>query len=108
MVDAKVWGSKQESSSAAKAADSSKCKCRWKVLIRSEGRGLFPEKREEEKEKRELRSPDGTEPDIGDGVVRVVVAALRATAVVGGAVPVAAAQQTRRTSRGSCGVCHAS
>ena len=26
---------------------------------------------EEEKEKRELRSPDGTEPDIAEGVARV-------------------------------------
>ena len=61
---------------------------------------------EEEKEKRELRSPDGTEPDIAEGVARVdVVDALRATADVGEAVPAAAAQQTVRPSRGSCGVC---
>ena len=63
---------------------------------------------EEEKEKRELRSPDGTEPDIAVGEGRVVDAALRATADVGEAVPAAAAQQTVRTSRGSCGVGHAS
>ncbi len=42
----------------------------------------------------EARRTDGTEPDIVVGVVRVVVVALRATAVVGVVVPVAAAQQT--------------
>ena len=56
----------------------------------------------------ELRSPDGTEPEIVEGEVRVEVDALRATAVVGGVEPVAAAQQTIRTSRRSCGVGHAS
>ena len=78
------------------------------VPLRGEGRGIFPEKMEKEKEKRELRSPDGTEPEIAAGVVRVEVVALRATANVGEVDPVAAAQQTRRTSRGSCGVGHAS
>ena len=76
MADAKVWGSKKEK-----------------------------EKRKEEKEKRELRSPDGTEPDIAAGDVRVEVVALRATAVEGVVDPEAAAQQTKRASRGSCGVC---
>ena len=79
MEDAKVWGSKKEK-----------------------------EKMEEEKEKRELRSPDGTEPDIAAGVVRVEADALRATAEVGVVAIGAAAQQTVRTSRGSCGVGHAS
>ena len=64
---------------------------------------------EEKKEKRELRSPDGTEPDRVAGAVReAVAAALRATAVVGGVDPVAAAQQTIRARLGSCGVGHAS
>ena len=62
---------------------------------------------EEEKEKRELRSPDGTEPDTEVGAARVAGAAPRATAVAGDEVPVAAAQQTRRTRLGSCGVGHA-
>ncbi len=66
------------------------------------------EKREEEKEKRELRSPDGTEPETDVGVARVVDVALRATAVAGDVEPDAAAQQTIRASRGSCGVGHAS
>ena len=76
--------------------------------LRGEGRGLAPEKMEKEKEKRELRSPDGTEPDIEAGEVRVVAVAQRATAIEGAVVPAAAAQQTIRTSRGSCGVGHAS
>ena len=42
----------------------------------------------------EARRTHDTEPDIVVGVVRVVVVALRATAVVGVVVPVAAAQQT--------------
>ena len=62
---------------------------------------------EEEKEKRELRSPDGTEPDRVAGAVRGGAVALRATATVGVDVPVAAAQQTNRASRRSCGVGHA-
>ena len=74
---------------------------------RGEGCGIFPEKMEKEKEKRELRSPDGTEPDNADGAERDVVAALRATAIAGVEAPDAAAQQTIRTSRGSCGVGHA-
>ena len=60
---------------------------------------------EAEKEKRELRSPDGTEPEIAVGEAREAVAALRATADVGAAVPAAAAQQTNRSSSGPCGVC---
>ena len=48
----------------------------------------------------EARRTDGTEPDIVVGVVRVVVVALRATAVVGVVVPVAAAQQTIRVGVG--------
>ena len=64
---------------------------------------------EAEKEKRELRSPDGTEPENGVGVGRelgegVEVVALRATAAAGDA----AAQQTIRARLGSCGVGHAS
>ncbi len=90
MADAKVWGSKKENSSAVKAADYSQRK--WKI----------------KNGKRELRSPDGTEPETAVGVVRVEVVALRATAAVGEVVPVAAAQQTVRASRGPCGVGHAS
>ena len=58
-------------------------------------------------EKRQLRSPDDTEPETVVRVERVVVEALRATAIEGVEEPVAAAQQTGRTSRGSCGVGHA-
>ena len=55
-----------------------------------------------------LRSPHDTEPDVAvDGAGRAEVAPRRAAAV-GVAVPVAAAQQTVRASRGSCGVGHAS
>ena len=62
-----------------------------------------------EKEKRELRSPDGTEAESDVGEVREAVAALRrAAVVVGVAGPVAAAQQTIRASGGPCGVSHAS
>ena len=75
---------------------------------RGEGCGIFPEKMEKEKEKRELRSPDGTEPDTVVGVARAVVVAPRATAVDGVAAPRAAAQQTIRARLGSCGVGHAS
>ncbi len=57
-----------------------------------------------------LRSPHDTEAEaVGvedDG--RAVEVALRRAAVVGVVVPAAAAQQTVRTSRGSCGVDHAS
>ena len=57
--------------------------------------------------KMELRSPHDTEPDeVADAAGRVV-GALRRAAVVGEIAPVAAAQQTVRASRGSCGVCHA-
>ena len=55
----------------------------------------------------ELRSPHDTEADEADDAVGRVVAALRRAAVVGVDVPAAAAQQTGRTSRGSCGVGHA-
>ena len=73
------------------------CKGRWKVLIRSEGCGLV------------LRSPHDTEPDDFEEVVgREVVEALRRAAAVGVVAPAAAAQQTVRTSRRSCGVGHAS
>ena len=75
MADAKVWGSKKEK-----------------------------KKREKEKEKRELRSPDGKEPDAFVDDVGREVDALRATADAGVVVTRAAAQQTNRTSRGSCGV----
>ena len=58
--------------------------------------------------KMELRSPHDTEPEVfGDGDGRDGEAPRRA-AVGGGEVPAAAAQQTGRASRGSCGVCHAS
>ena len=65
---------------------------------------------EKKKEKRELRSPDGTEPDNAAGAVRDGVAgvALRATATVGAVAPEAAAHQTTRARLGSCGVGHAS
>ena len=79
MADAKVWGSKKEK-----------------------------EKMEEEKEKRELRSPRDTEAEAAVDVDGRVDVAPRRAAVAGVVVPVAAAQQTVRTSRGSCGICHAS
>ena len=78
MADAKVWGSKKEK-----------------------------EKMEEEKEKRELRSPRDTEAVVVDDVDGREVVAPRRAASVGAADPAAAAQQTVRTSRGSCGICHA-
>ena len=57
----------------------------------------------------ELRSPRDTEADADvDGAGREVVVAPRRAAGAGDAEPVAAAQQTVRTSRGSCGICHAS
>ncbi len=58
--------------------------------------------------KMELRSPHDTEAVAVVDVVGRAAVALRRAAVVGAAVPAAAAQQTERTSRGSCGVCHAS
>ena len=58
--------------------------------------------------KMELRSPHDTEAEVVVDVAGREVVALRRAAVVGGVVPVAAAQQTGRTSRGSCGVGHAS
>ena len=68
--------------------------------LRGEDRGLFPEKME-------LGIASDTEADeVVDDGVRAEVAPRRAT-VVGGVEPAAAAKQTVRTSRGSCGVCHA-
>ena len=58
--------------------------------------------------KMELRSPRDTEAAIADGVVRDADVAQRATAAGGVVAPRAAAQQTMRASRGSCGVGHAS
>ena len=58
--------------------------------------------------KMELRSPHDTEPDEVVEVDGRVVVALRRAAVVGVEAPAAAAQQTVRTSRRSCGVGHAS
>ena len=55
----------------------------------------------------ELRSPRDTEADVVEDAAGRGAAALRRAADVGAAVPAAAAQQTGRTSRGSCGVCHA-
>ena len=53
----------------------------------------------------ELRSPRDTEPDGAVDDDGREVEALRRAADVGAVVPVAAAQQTGRASRGSCGVC---
>ena len=54
----------------------------------------------------ELRSPRDTEAEVEAAEVDGRDAeALRRAAAVGGEVPAAAAQQTGRTSRGSCGVC---
>ena len=64
--------------------------------IRSEGCGLV------------LRIPHDAEAEVVEGAARGKVEALRATAMVGVAVPTAAAQQTIRTRPGPCGVCHAS
>ena len=56
----------------------------------------------------ELRSPSGTEAEAVADVAGLAGIALRRTAVVGAAVPVAAAQQTGLPSRGCpCGVGHA-
>ena len=63
--------------------------------LRGEGRGLV------------LRSPDGTESDVVDDAAGRAADAPRRAAVVGVEVPAAAAQQTERPSRGSCGVGHA-
>jgi hypothetical protein len=77
MADAKVWGSKKENSSAAKAADSSQRKGKIK------------------NGKMKLRSPHDTEAEAAADVVgRVGVAALRRAAEAGVVAPVAAAQQT--------------
>ena len=53
----------------------------------------------------ELRSPRDTEPDAADDEDGREVVAQRRAALVGDVVPVAAAQQTGRTSRRSGGVC---
>ena len=58
--------------------------------------------------KMELRSPHDTEAVAAVEVVGRVDAAQRRAAVEGVDVPEAAAQQTGRASRGSCGVGHAS
>ena len=63
--------------------------------LRGEDRGLV------------LRSPRGTEPDAVVEVAGRAGDALRRAAVAGVVEPVAAAQQTGRASRGSCGVGHA-
>jgi hypothetical protein len=55
-----------------------------------------------------LRSPRDTEAEAGVDVVGRVAAALRHAAAVGVGAQVAAAQQTGPTSRGPCGVGHAS
>ena len=55
----------------------------------------------------ELRSPRDTEPDEEVDAAGREAVALRRAAAVGVAAPVAAAQQTVGTSRGSCGVGHA-
>ena len=65
MADAKVWGSKKENSSAAKAADSSQRK--WKI----------------KNGKMELRSPHDTEADGAVNVAGRAGAAQRRAAVVG-------------------------
>ena len=57
--------------------------------------------------KMELRSPHDTEPEVVVDEVGRVVDAPRRAAEVGDVAPEAAAQQTVRTSRGSCGVGHA-
>ena len=55
----------------------------------------------------ELRSPHDTEAVVVAEEAGRAADAHRRAAVVGVAVPVAAAQQTIRASRGSCGVGHA-
>ena len=55
-----------------------------------------------------LRSPHDTEADVVADAVELAAFALRRAADVGGAEPAAAAQQTVCSSRGSCGVGHAS
>ena len=75
--------------------------------LRGEGSGLVTEKMKEEKEKRELRIPHGTEAVVElDQVGRSEVVAPRGAAGVGGAGQGGAAQQTVRPSRGSCGIDH--
>ena len=59
--------------------------------------------------KMELRSPHDTEPDeAADDADGRAAGAAGGTAAAGVDGPVAAAQQTERASRGSCGVGHAS
>ena len=55
-----------------------------------------------------LRSPHGTEAEEVVDVAGREEAAPRRTEVIGVAAPAAAAQQTVCSSRGSCGVGHAS
>ena len=55
----------------------------------------------------ELRSPHDTEAVVVDDVAGRAAVAHRRAAGEGAAEPVAAAQQTVRASRGSCGVGHA-
>ena len=57
--------------------------------------------------KMELRSPHDTEAVVVDDVAGRAAVAHRRAAGEGAAEPVAAAQQTVRASRGSCGVGHA-
>ena len=57
--------------------------------------------------KMELRSPHDTEAEAEVDEAGPAVAALRRAAADGVVGPVAAAQQTVRASRGSCGVVHA-
>ena len=56
----------------------------------------------------ELRSPHDTEAVVDVDAAGRVEAALRRAAAEGAVAPAAAAQQTVRTSRRSCGVGHAS
>ena len=56
----------------------------------------------------ELRSPHDTEADEAADEAGREAVALRRAAAVGAVAPAAAAQQTVRTSRRSCGVGHAS
>ena len=74
MADAKVWRSKKENSSAAKAADSSQR--RWKIEDDSAARN--------HQEKMKLRSPHDTEPEAVAEVVGRAVVAPRRAAEVGG------------------------
>ena len=59
-------------------------------------------------EKIKLRIASDAESDRVAGEARIDVVALRGAADDGETEPRAAAKQTVRPSRGSCGVCHAS